>query len=145
MNIIQTIDQVIHFAKDEISKFMKEVQEKLQQKMILLNLNKSSDAVPAFAGLSSSAKGRGKRKGNNSKEKAKENNQMKAFLCPITMAIMSDPVVAADGHSYERKAIEEWLESHDTSPCTNDLLLNKSLTSNFTMKSLIQDFFSSKK
>jgi hypothetical protein len=143
MNIIQTIDQVIQFAKDEISKFMKEVQEKLQQKMILLNLNKSSDGVTARTGKSNVGKGREKGKGNNAKEK--ENNQMKAFLCPITMAIMSDPVVAADGHSNERKAIEEWLQHHDTSPCTNDLLPNKYLTSNFTMKSLIQDFSSSKK
>eukprot|EP00951_Prasinocladus_malaysianus_P033359 scaffold329913_cov42-Prasinocladus_malaysianus.AAC.1 len=29
------------------------------------------------------------------------------FLCPITQDIMLDPVVAADGNTYERQAIEE--------------------------------------
>ena len=31
---------------------------------------------------------------------------------------MLDPVVAADGHSYERASILMWLEAHDTSPLT---------------------------
>jgi hypothetical protein len=31
-----------------------------------------------------------------------------AFLCPITRFIMDDPVMAEDGHIYERKAIEAW-------------------------------------
>ncbi len=31
---------------------------------------------------------------------------------------MRDPVVCADGHSYERAVIEEWLQDHDTSPLT---------------------------
>lgn len=39
------------------------------------------------------------------------------FLCPITLERMSDPVEAADGHVYERSAIEEWLASgHTMSP-----------------------------
>ena len=29
---------------------------------------------------------------------------------------MVDPVIAADGHSYERKAIEAWLHQHSVSP-----------------------------
>jgi hypothetical protein len=32
------------------------------------------------------------------------------LICPITLEVMRDPVVAADGHSYERCAIEQWLE-----------------------------------
>ena len=31
-----------------------------------------------------------------------------AFLCPITLELMTDPVVALDGHTYERSAIEDW-------------------------------------
>ena len=35
------------------------------------------------------------------------------FICPITTEIMSDPVMTADaradGHAYERTAIERWL------------------------------------
>ena len=32
------------------------------------------------------------------------------FLCPITQDVMIDPVVASDGHSYERTAIAAILE-----------------------------------
>eukprot|EP01117_Protostelium_nocturnum_P013709 TRINITY_DN5144_c0_g1_i2.p1 TRINITY_DN5144_c0_g1~~TRINITY_DN5144_c0_g1_i2.p1 ORF type:complete len:411 (+),score=88.91 TRINITY_DN5144_c0_g1_i2:43-1275(+) len=31
------------------------------------------------------------------------------LLCPITQEIMNDPVMASDGHTYERSAIEEWI------------------------------------
>jgi hypothetical protein len=32
---------------------------------------------------------------------------------------MDDPCVAADGYTYDRKAIEKWLEENDKSPMTN--------------------------
>ena len=38
------------------------------------------------------------------------------IVCPITHEIMLDPVVAADAHTYERKAIETWLQQKKTSP-----------------------------
>ena len=44
------------------------------------------------------------------------------FLCPITYCVMIDPVVCADGHSYERSAIERWLDTKSTSPMTNRFL-----------------------
>ena len=46
------------------------------------------------------------------------------YLCPITGGLMLDPVVASDGHTYERQAITEWLGSTDCAlllPC-NQLL-----------------------
>ena len=43
----------------------------------------------------------------------------RGFLCPITLALIEDPVIAADGHSYSRAAITTWLHDHDTSPVTN--------------------------
>jgi pyridoxal/pyridoxine/pyridoxamine kinase len=30
--------------------------------------------------------------------------------CPISMLLMTDPVVADDGHTYQREAIEEWIK-----------------------------------
>jgi hypothetical protein len=33
-----------------------------------------------------------------------------ALLCPIGQTIMNDPVVAADGHTYERKNILQWFQ-----------------------------------
>jgi len=41
-----------------------------------------------------------------------------SFLCPITHRVMCDPVIAFDGRSYEREAIEEYLKKHNKSPVT---------------------------
>ena len=38
---------------------------------------------------------------------------------------MSNPVVACDGFSYERAAIEKWLTAKDTSPMSNAPLATK--------------------
>ena len=35
---------------------------------------------------------------------------------------MVDPVICADGHSYERASIERWLAAHGTSPLTSNHL-----------------------
>lgn len=61
------------------------------------------------------------------------------FCCPISCNIMEDPVIAQDGHTYERKEIETWLEKHDTSPTTN-LNIDKNLIPNFALKGLIADW-----
>lgn len=65
----------------------------------------------------------------------------KVFLCPILQDVMKNPHVAADGFSYEREAIQEWLETgHDTSPMTNLRLKHTRLTPNHALRSLIQDW-----
>lgn len=63
----------------------------------------------------------------------------KYIECPITHEKMKDPVVAADGHTYERTAIERWLRYRDTSPLTNAVLSHKNLTPNLLIKSLIEN------
>eukprot|EP00656_Telonema_subtile_P053491 TRINITY_DN7770_c0_g3_i1.p1 TRINITY_DN7770_c0_g3~~TRINITY_DN7770_c0_g3_i1.p1 ORF type:complete len:1209 (-),score=229.80 TRINITY_DN7770_c0_g3_i1:12-3638(-) len=59
------------------------------------------------------------------------------ILCPITKAIMQDPVVAGDGNTYERSAISEWLKSNSTSPITREVIDPRSLTPNRRVKDLI--------
>ena len=59
------------------------------------------------------------------------------FICPISLEIMSDPVIAADGTTYERICIERWLESHDTSPKTNQVLPSKALIPNYSIRNCI--------
>ena len=59
------------------------------------------------------------------------------FECPILMEAMIDPVICSDGFSYERAAIEEWLRRHGTSPKTNEVLPNKNLIPNKTLKAAI--------
>lgn len=49
-----------------------------------------------------------------------------------------EPVVASDGHSYERLAIEKWLKSKTTSPRTGKAM-DKFLTPNLNLQKLIHD------
>eukprot|EP01117_Protostelium_nocturnum_P014125 TRINITY_DN5337_c0_g1_i2.p1 TRINITY_DN5337_c0_g1~~TRINITY_DN5337_c0_g1_i2.p1 ORF type:complete len:297 (-),score=89.46 TRINITY_DN5337_c0_g1_i2:54-944(-) len=64
-----------------------------------------------------------------------------ALLCPITCEIMSNPVIASDGYTYEKAAIEEWFGRRKrTSPMTGAELSNLNLVPNYTVKMLTQDF-----
>ncbi len=62
------------------------------------------------------------------------------FLCPITQEVMHDPVVCADGFTYEREAIAAWLKRKDTSPMTNAVLPHKNMTPNYVLRSAIQEW-----
>ena len=59
-------------------------------------------------------------------------------FCPITYEIMVDPVMLCDGYSYERAAIEKWLEEHDTSPMTNQKLPSLWMVPNVALRNMIQ-------
>ena len=67
------------------------------------------------------------------------------LVCPITMNVMSDPVFTSDGQTYERRAIEEWLTTHDTSPLTGAVLTSAVLTPNVTLRSYIDRLISERK
>ncbi|KAL2335977.1 hypothetical protein Fmac_010423 [Flemingia macrophylla] len=66
------------------------------------------------------------------------------FICPISLVVMQDPHVAADGFTYEAEAIRAWLESgHDTSPRTNSRLAHLNLVPNYSLRHAIQDWLQS--
>ena len=60
------------------------------------------------------------------------------YICPITMLTMTDPVVTADGQTYERLAIQDWLRTRNTSPATGAVLLHKDLAPNFALRKAIE-------
>ncbi|XP_017235711.1 U-box domain-containing protein 33 isoform X1 [Daucus carota subsp. sativus] len=63
------------------------------------------------------------------------------YMCPIFQEIMQDPVVAADGYTYETEAIKGWLESgNDKSPMTDRKLANDILVPNHALRSAIQEW-----
>ena len=62
------------------------------------------------------------------------------YICPISCEIMTDPVICADGFTYDRASIVAWLRTHSTSPMTNVTLPNKSLISNMVMKEIITSY-----
>lgn len=44
------------------------------------------------------------------------------FCCPITVDVMVDPVLASDGHTYERDALRRWRQRDVRSPITREVL-----------------------
>ena len=65
------------------------------------------------------------------------------FKCPISQEVMTDPVLAADGHTYEREMIAEWLRIRRTSPLTNEQMPSTNLMPNITLKKVIEGWLAS--
>ena len=55
----------------------------------------------------------------------------------MLQALMVEPVIAADGYTFERDALEEWLQRNSTSAVTGDLLPHTRFVPNFLIKSAI--------
>ena len=53
---------------------------------------------------------------------------------------MLDPVICADGHSYERASIEEWLQGHGTSPSTGADLPHRHLVPNIALRKVADEW-----
>ena len=63
------------------------------------------------------------------------------LVCPLSLEIYEDPVMAADGFSYERREIATWFaRGKRTSPKTNEELPHTFLTPNHDLKAMCQDF-----
>ncbi|CAN6870361.1 unnamed protein product [Brassica oleracea] len=63
------------------------------------------------------------------------------YYCPILKEIMEDPQIAADGFTYEGKAIKAWIQNNqNVSPVTKNRLRHCDLTPNHTLKSAIQEW-----
>ncbi|PNW84408.1 hypothetical protein CHLRE_03g144344v5 [Chlamydomonas reinhardtii] len=68
------------------------------------------------------------------------------FVCPITQDLMEDPVVAADGFTYERAAIAEWMSRGAVggrtprSPLTNLPFEHRTVLPNRAVKSQINSW-----
>ncbi|CAF3490649.1 unnamed protein product [Rotaria sp. Silwood2] len=73
-------------------------------------------------------------------ESSKIATEVTLFLCPITHQLFNDPVLAEDGHTYEREAIVQWIQTHGTSPLTRQSLNVNQLRPNYTIKKIVDEF-----
>uniref|UniRef100_A0A0D3AMZ5 RING-type E3 ubiquitin transferase n=1 Tax=Brassica oleracea var. oleracea TaxID=109376 RepID=A0A0D3AMZ5_BRAOL len=62
------------------------------------------------------------------------------FICPLLKDVMKDPCIAADGYTYDRKAIEKWMEDYRSSPVTDSPLENMTLLPNHTLHAAIVEW-----
>ncbi|KAJ8609536.1 hypothetical protein CTAYLR_006024 [Chrysophaeum taylorii] len=65
------------------------------------------------------------------------------FRCPISMELISDPVVGSDGRLYERSEIERWLSVKGASPVTQAPMVAESLMSCHPVRNAIEALVSS--
>ena len=63
-----------------------------------------------------------------------------SFVCPISRQLMCDPVIAADGHSYERVEIQRWLLSNTTTPNNEADLVHQALVRNHELRNVIREW-----
>ncbi|XP_057764696.1 U-box domain-containing protein 8-like [Salvia miltiorrhiza] len=64
------------------------------------------------------------------------------FKCPISLEIMSDPVILSSGHTFDRASIQQWLDAgHRSCPITKlPLPEPPSLIPNHALRSLISNY-----
>ena len=73
-----------------------------------------------------------------------EQEESPDFLCPISQALMVDPVVAADGISYDRANIVQWWQQCDqqgrsrTFPSSNKIIETSKLFPNVALRARIE-------
>lgn len=66
------------------------------------------------------------------------NNETADLTCPITLELFRDPVIAGDGHVYEREAITSWIREHGTSRLTREPLQINQLRSDDNLRRLAE-------
>lgn len=63
------------------------------------------------------------------------------FCCPLSLDLMSDPVIVASGQTYERAFIRKWLDQgFNVCPRTRQTLGHANLIPNYTVKALISNW-----
>jgi len=71
---------------------------------------------------------------------AVEPSESNSFTCPITHQLFVDPVIASDGFSYERSAIDQWFKSSDKSPVTGTKI-TRALIPNHALRNAVQEVY----
>ncbi|KAI3868607.1 hypothetical protein MKX03_013117 [Papaver bracteatum] len=65
------------------------------------------------------------------------------FLCPISLEIMSDPVIISTGHTFDRVSIQKWFKSGNLiCPKTGEKLTSIEMVPNSALRKLIHQFCS---
>ena len=112
---------------------------------LLYAIKDEKEVQTALCDRLSALPSRKRKRPSSSKEEEEEEeedggeNVPDELKCSITTELMTDPVFAADGQTYERSAIEEWfnVQKKRTSPNTGLRLDSTTLTSNVAVKQII--------
>lgn len=74
------------------------------------------------------------------RKRARPTQRPPSHYCPISQDVMVDPVIAPDGHSYERAMLERWLQVNRTSPLTQQPVpVGATLVRNHALRKAIEE------
>ena len=63
------------------------------------------------------------------------------YCCPLTYELFVDPVITADGQTYERGFIQDWIDrGNNTSPITGLALAHTGLVENIALRNVVQEW-----
>ena len=65
---------------------------------------------------------------------------LNSIICPITHQIFYNPVTIDDGYTYEKQAIEKWLENNKTSPMTKRNIITNQFTTNIVIRTFVENY-----
>ncbi|KAI5071072.1 hypothetical protein GOP47_0013323 [Adiantum capillus-veneris] len=131
------LDAEVHAVQDLIRKCTSKVNVSLQEMLELLMKLKKASAVGAREGETFVCE---ESPSSSDVESSCEAAIPDDYLCPISLEIMKDPVIVATGQTYERANIQKWLEENRTCPKTSQILPHTTLTPNFVLRSLINQW-----
>lgn len=66
------------------------------------------------------------------------------YLCPISQQLMEDPVMTVIGSTYDRISIQRWFIDNTRDPLTNQVLPNRTLIPNRSLKASVERFLHQK-
>lgn len=69
-----------------------------------------------------------------------DRNVPSGFVCPLTMEVMFDPVLDAEGNTFERISLLQWLKQSPTSPISRQPLSERMVTRNNALRESIHEF-----
>ena len=111
---------------------------------LLKKRGEGGDSAPSSQN-SSPATSSGGGSSSSSGKAARKAQQERSVLCPIMEKIMQDPVLALDGYTYERRAIEEWFRrGHRVSPVTYGGLGSVVVIPNEKLREVVEAFVEKK-
>ena len=67
----------------------------------------------------------------------------RSFCCPLTMEVMVEPVIDAEGNTFEKKALLECLSRHRVSPVSRQPLSSNMVVPNYALRDTIHEFMGS--
>src|SRR5437588_493849 len=62
------------------------------------------------------------------------------IICPISVQIFNQPVIASDKKVYEKMCITKWFSLNQTSPLTGEILTDFNLADSVLIKQLVDNF-----